>query len=140
MAGVMLAGVLAGFLDRAARTPFAYGADDCCLWLADWLVALGRPDPAAHLRGRYRTALGCARVLKREGGVLAVVGACAEAAGLVRTHAPRLGDVGVVTELTARGEQRVGGICLGPRWAMRGEGLVVATASPIAAWSVPCPR
>lgn len=140
--------MLQAFLDRATRTPFAYGEDDCCLWLADWLVWLGWPDPAADLRGRYRTALGCARVLRREGGVLAVVGRCAAVAGLARTDAPVAGDVGVVRAQTDRGETLVGALCVGRRWAMRGEGLVVALAPPIAAWSVPqnasgssaCPR
>lgn len=137
---LMRPAALDAFLDRATRTPFAYGTDDCCLWLADWLVALGQPDPAAHLRGRYRTALGCARVLRREGGVAAVVQACAETAGLARTYAPLAGDVGVVLAATDRGEHLVGALCVGRRWAMRGEGLVVAVAPMICAWSVPCPR
>jgi hypothetical protein len=128
---------LDGFLVAAARTPFAWGTHDCCLWLADWLVALGRPDPAAHLRDRYRTELGCARVLTREGGVLGVVAACAVNAGLARTACAVAGDVGVVQVETARGLRPAGGIFLGRRWASLGEaGLVVAERVPLAAWRV----
>jgi hypothetical protein len=128
---------LGAFLDQAARTPFAWGKRDCCLWLADWLIELGHPDTAAHLRGRYATAYGCARLVKRGGGLVAVVEDCVSRAGLPRTTAPKAGDIGVVTAETERGRQMVGAICTGPRWAILGSpGLICAPANPIAAWAV----
>lgn len=128
---------LASFLSESVHTPFAWGRRDCCLWLADWLVALGRPDPAAHLRGRYSTERGCRRVLGREGGVLAVVGRCAQAAGLEPVTLAISGDVGVVEVETAHGVRQAGAICLGRRWATLGEhGVVVAERTPLAAWRV----
>lgn len=111
-----------------------WGEDDCCLMLANWAVRLGHPDPAAHLRGRYRTELGCVRVLARAGGVLAVVGDCARRIGLEPTERPRRGDVGVVMAETAHGVRAAGGLCLGRRWATRSDGLVVAEWPVVAAW------
>jgi hypothetical protein len=128
---------LADFLAEAAGTPFRWGASDCCLWLADWLVTQGRPDPAADLRGRYSTPLGCARLLNKRGGVLGVVASCAAKAGLTPADAPRAGDVGVVEVITPQGRAPAGAICTGPRWAVRGvAGLIVAEMTPLAAWRV----
>lgn len=128
---------LSAFLYLAGRTPFAWGRFDCSLWLADWLVACGRPDPAAHLRGRYRTATGCARLLSRRGGLRAVIGDCAAQAGLAPTDGPQAGDVGVVDAITANGVRQVGGLCTGARWAVLApRGLIVAPAQPLVAWRV----
>lgn len=130
----------AEFLATAARTPFQWGVFDCSLMLADWVKVRRGFDPAAHLRGRYRTALGCARVLRREGGVLGVVRACAAIAGLDEARTPCAGDVGVVAAITAdprRQGSQVGAICTGSRWAVLGEaGLIVAPMVPLAAWRV----
>lgn len=125
------------FIAAASARPFAWGADDCCLWLADWAIVLGHPDGANGVRGRYRTALGCTRLLAREGGVLAVVARCAGRLSLVPTASPRRGDVGVIETKTPRGLAPVGAICLGERWAVRADaGLIVTPARPLAAWEV----
>lgn len=47
--------------------PFAWGRHDCLLWCANCAKAITGQDPAAHLRGRYKTAAGAARVMKTEG-------------------------------------------------------------------------
>lgn len=137
MADLSAVALLPGFLDRTARTPFVWGEDDCSLFLANWLVALGRPDPALGLRGRYRTALGCARVLRREGGVRAVIARCARVAGLAPTRDPSPGDPGVIRiDIEGCGVE-VGALRLGRRWAVRaGSGLFVSEAVPLAAWSL----
>lgn len=126
---------LAAFLERAARTPFDYGTFDCCLMPADWIWLKRGVDPAADLRGRYATAIGCARVLAREGGVLAVFARCVASVGLEPTTAPLEGDVGVVDAETSKGREAVGAICTGPRWAILGRpGLIVAPFVPLTAW------
>lgn len=129
---------LAEFLSEASRKGVVWADQhDCCMWLADWVLAKTGVDPGARLRGRYRTATGCLRVLRQEGGVLALVSRCAVAAGLPRTDEPRAGDIGVVRLLTASGLQSVGAICTGPRWAALAlDGLVSQPASPVAAWRV----
>lgn len=44
-----------------------YGATDCCLNAADAVLAMTDVDIAADFRGRYTTAGGAARALKRYG-------------------------------------------------------------------------
>ena len=131
---------LGAFLDSAAAEPFAWGRHDCALLLADWALALTGVDPAAHLRGRYATARACARLLKRAGGLLAVVADCAARAGFdpVAPECARAGDVGVV-QVFAAGAAPVwtGGLAVDDhRWAIVSErGLVIGPAPVAAAWS-----
>lgn len=133
---------LAPFLDEAAARPFQWGVHDCALLLADWGCALTGIDAAAHLRGRYTTALGCARLLKRAGGLGAVVHHCAALIGFAlrdgpaRTGPAATGDVGVIAVRTAAGVEPAGAICAGgDRWAvLAATGVIVAPATPLFAW------
>lgn len=127
--------MLDAFLDRMAALPFQDGKQDCALTIADWAVeATGCPDPAEHLRGRYQTALGRERLLKRLGGLEAVVTDCAERAGLFEAECPTRGDIGVIEY----GGQKLAAICLGSRWAVKSsEGLTVLPADAVLkAWRV----
>ncbi|WP_404419154.1 DUF6950 family protein [Brevundimonas vesicularis] len=126
--------MLDDFLERMAATPFVDGATDCVLTPAAWVVANGWPDPAADLRGRYRTPLGRERLLKRLGGIERVVGERMSAAGLGMTAHPRRGDVGLV----ALHSQIFGAISLGERWAIQSKaGLYSASPNRVLkAWSV----
>ncbi|MEL6707607.1 MAG: hypothetical protein AAFP79_04940 [Pseudomonadota bacterium] len=47
--------------------PFIWGANDCCTFAAGAVVAMTGFDPMAEYRGRYSTAIGSARALKRIG-------------------------------------------------------------------------
>tara|TARA_R110002012_G_scaffold101777_2_gene241138 strand:- start:187 stop:540 length:354 start_codon:yes stop_codon:yes gene_type:complete len=60
------------FFKRAQQEPFRWGQNDCALWVASYVYEQTGVDPAKILRGRYKTALGCHRLLKKEGGLLAV--------------------------------------------------------------------
>lgn len=73
-----------------------WGELDCCLFLADWIVARDGIDPASDLRGSYATQREMRHLLKARGGIRQVVGDCAARAGLVPTYQPQLGDVGLV--------------------------------------------
>ncbi|MFQ5783616.1 MAG: hypothetical protein ACE5H8_02180 [Alphaproteobacteria bacterium] len=62
--------------ERLARTVraaqgrrFAWGGHDCALFVCDCILAMTGCDPAARFRGRYRTARGAARALRRIAGV-----------------------------------------------------------------------
>lgn len=127
--------MLGEFLERMAATPFVDGVSDCALTLADWVMtATGCPDPAAHLRGRYRTALGRERLLRRNGGLVAVVADCAVRAGLTPTTRPEPGDVGVIRI----GGVTVAAICAGRLWAVKSSaGLSALRGDTLKAWSVP---
>jgi len=54
-----------------ASSAFAWGRMDCTCWVADWVLARSGRDAMAIWRGRYRTRLGHARLLRREPGGLA---------------------------------------------------------------------
>ena len=131
----MRAVLLGAFLGEAVRSRFSWEHQrDCCLFVADWAVALGHPDPAADLRGRYRTERGCLRLLRREGGLAAVFSRSAERVGRP-TAEPVLGDVGLLQVLTPRGPGLVGAICAGRRWVMRSPtGLLGLSDPPLACW------
>lgn len=129
------ADALAAFLETMAGRRFQDGRADCGLTDADWVRAATGMDPAAHLRGRYATALGRERLLRRLGGLEAVMADCAARAGLRPTDDPGRGDVGLVesdaVELAA--------ICLGRgRWAAQSrDGLAVfGVERVIRAWRV----
>jgi len=128
--------MLDAFLERMAATPFVDGKADCALTVADWVMAAtGCPDPAADLRGRYATALGRERLLKRRFGLHAVMAGCAIKANLVPTTNPVRGDVGMIRH----GRQSFAAICLGARWAVKSSrGLdALKPDEIISAWSVP---
>ena len=126
--------MLDAFLETVAATPFVDGQTDCALTIADWVMAAtGCPDPADHLRGRYASALQRERLLRRLGGLEVVVSYCARRALLTETLEPLRGDIGVVRV----GRQVLSAICLGDRWAIKGEGVVVAAADHVyRAWRV----
>lgn len=113
-------------------TPFAWGRHDCALFAADWVQALTGADPAEGLRGRYRTALGAARLIKREGGLEAI----AEARLGERIN-PRLAQRGDVVLLDGSHGPTLG-VCLGVDAAAPGaDGLMlVPMRRAQAAWRV----
>lgn len=132
---------LAAYLARAARTRFGYGDHDCLQgFVSGWIALNLGGDPAAPWRGRYRTALGCARLVRREGGVAAILARGAAAAGMIRTSAATPGCVGAVEMITARGLEVVGAIRTDRGWACRTKrGVLVAEARAVEIWAFPWP-
>ncbi len=123
------------FLETMAASPFEDGRSDCALTVADWtMTATGCPDPAAHLRGRYRTALGRERLLRGLGGLEFVMSDCARRALLSETLTPVRGDIGLIRW----GALELAAICLGSRWAVKAsEGVVAQSADVVVrAWDV----
>ena len=125
---------LAAYLARQAERPFVWGASDCGCLIADWVRLRRGVDPLARLRGAYSGALGNARLMAAEGGMLALVTRLLAEAGLPEAHAPQAGDVGLI-DVPASG--LTGAICLGDRWAMKTpNGVGFVYAAPLRAWSV----
>jgi hypothetical protein len=56
-------------MDSVAQKPMQWGEDDCALWVANALWPVLGYDPAAKVRGRYKTRRGSQRVAGR-GGLL----------------------------------------------------------------------
>ena len=65
--------LLAAFIDERREVPFAWGKADCCLFAADWVRLATDLDPADDLRGKYDSGLGARRIIKRSGGLVAMV-------------------------------------------------------------------
>lgn len=59
--------LLATVEDRRSK-PFAWGENDCALFAADCVLAMTGEDFAAPFRGRYSTAAGSLKALKKFGG------------------------------------------------------------------------
>ncbi len=126
--------VLDGHLRRAADLPFAWGSHDCCLWAADVVHGMTGVDYAAGFRGRYRTALGAARQIKKHGAAdLAEL-----LTGIMGNPVPVLsakrGDLCLVE--TPLGP--AAGICVGSRVAVPGETQLVyiGLLEALTAWRV----
>jgi hypothetical protein len=101
------------------------GDFDCVTIVADWLIAVGCPDPMAHRRGAYDSEEAALGLISEAGGLVALFDQFLGTAGLVeREGDPEVGDVGVVA---IRGEE-AGAIFTGGRWALVGErGLIFVT-------------
>lgn len=126
---------LGAFLRELAGQRFVYGQSDCAMTLANWVRERRGIDAGASLRGRYATLMGWTRIVRREGGLVALVGRLAREVGLEATEEPAPGDIGVV-ETKDLGP--AGGIYVGTRgWAVKlNGGLVVGPARMLAAWKV----
>ena len=86
---------LSSCIEEALQRPFEWGRHDCALFAADAVLAMTRVDLAAEWRGRYSTARGAIRVLRRDGHDDHI--ACA-AGHLPEVHPARaaIGDIMVV--------------------------------------------
>src|SRR5579884_3061335 len=127
---------LCAFLRESCGRRFAWGERDCALWVCDWVVRARGVDPGAAFRGAYRTARGCRRLLRREGGLLALATRCCAAAGLVEI-APHHAGHGAVVCVAAPWGDTLGIMLASRRVAMlaRGGGLIGSAVHPIArAW------
>jgi len=131
---------LSEFLSEASARPWVWNEWDCCYWLGAW-IAERHPDKDLRptWRGRYRTALGCARAVRAAGGLVAVLQALAVQGGFRRVKRPRPGDVGVIRALDAKGrEVEIGAIWTGSAWAFLIEsgGIRVSAAQAVAVWRI----
>ena len=130
-------GRLSRYLSRVAARPFQWGELDCALFAAGWAMQMTGIDPAADWRGKYSTEQGCARILKRHGGLLTLAANGAQRAGLISTETPSIGAIGVLEVETARGRDLALAIYVGSFWSLLSpDGLLMVRADPVAAWEV----
>ncbi len=109
-----------------------YGVNDCCMALADTILAAGGPDLMADYRGRYSTKIGYLRIATKAGF------SSVEAAVLdgFRRHgeivdAPRTFNVSLVPHVDHGGRRLAPAFFHDGRWNLRGErGLMSLVAEP----------
>lgn len=100
-------------IDAVRATPFAWGSHDCCMFACSVINELIGVDPAADLRGAYRTRLGAARVLKRLGGVEGIAETRTAAHGFAALPSPAFAQRGDLVLADTAGEGPALGICVG---------------------------
>lgn len=61
------------YLRACALTPFAWGRHDCWTFGFDGVEIVTKHNYMADVRGSYDTALGAARILQENGGMLAML-------------------------------------------------------------------
>jgi hypothetical protein len=59
---------LAAYLEPMRARAFAWGKHDCCTFTAGAVEAMTGVDPMPEFRGKYRSAAGSTRALRRIGG------------------------------------------------------------------------
>lgn len=59
--------ILAAKIEAARNTPFSWGTHDCCMFSADVVLAMTGTDYAEEFRGKYTTATGATKALKKYG-------------------------------------------------------------------------
>jgi len=87
---------LADYLASLSRRRWQPGVLDCGVFMADWAVVCGRPDPIADVRGSYSSERAFLRILRREGGFQASCAARLARIGAVAAISPSAGDFAVV--------------------------------------------
>jgi hypothetical protein len=127
------------FLHESAGRPFAYGRNDCSLFLADWWRCVHGVDPAAELRRRYSDEAGKDALVAQERGLQRLVSRLARSVGARRVRQPGTGDFGLIVH----GGKPYGAICTGRVgaglcWAIRSDTGVAFLTNPrvLQAWAI----
>ena len=102
-----------GFLRERAKTPFAWGANDCALFAADGILAMTGVDIAADFRGQYSDQAAAFALIKRVTGGETIADAaawCARKHGLAEWKAPLLAQRGDLVVFEGPGGELVAGL------------------------------
>lgn len=127
---------LKAFFAEYGALPWQPGKVDCLLMLADYAVALGYADPAAHLRGTYDTDEGFEGIIERAGSVTVLVGGCAAQINAKRVQRPLCGAIGVIGS-PSNIHRQFGAIHDGEGWNVKFKnGLGRMVAAPLAIWAL----
>ena len=135
---------LSEFLGELAKRKFDWAQSNCFLICADWVLLVTGRDPASPWRGRYKTKHEAFRLIREQGGPVALATKAMERVKFILTEVPSAGDVALVwTPVGKRNnkimERPTGAICVGPNhYAVLTVdlGLVIAPLRLIKAWRV----
>lgn len=109
--------------------PFAWGSQDCCLYVCDAVLAMSGHDPAADVRG-YSSERAAARIVKKLGGMRAI--ASTRFGAEIPVLMAQVGDVALVS---LEGRESLA-LCGGGHWMAPGLDQVemLPIAAAVAAW------
>ncbi|ATG77658.1 DUF6950 family protein [Pseudoalteromonas sp. 1_2015MBL_MicDiv] len=62
-----VAAKLAAFINQRKCSPFKWGENDCCLFVADWVLFSTGNDVASDFRGKYQSEKGAFKQLFKQG-------------------------------------------------------------------------
>ena len=118
------------YLREVASKPFARGECDCCIFVADWVLAQTGRDPAEGLRG-YSTDRGAMLRIGRAGGFLELAATSMAKVGMKAVQTPVAGDVAIVKA----GDRLTFAIRTSTAWACKeGDGITLGLFEPVAIW------
>ena len=129
------------YIEEAASAPWEWGAMDCVMFAAGWVLNARGIDIASTIRGKYNSMRGAQRLISRNGGFVSGVGAHVDTL-MDRTTSPVDGDIGIVdAPITMRGHMPVCGAVMsvmhGGLWVCKSStGMVASTLPVVAAWRV----
>lgn len=119
----------AAFMAMTGAQPWAWGVQDCTLWVADWCKLRWRVDPALSFRDRYDSEAGAQSLIDRAGSLIGLVSP--HMAFLVQKNEADEGDVGVIEVLG----RQTAAIRVGDKWAFRSPaGVGFVDAAPLIVW------
>ena len=124
---------LTQFIESRRYSPFIWGENDCCLFVADAVQLISGIDAAAPYRNKYTTAVGAARALKKygDGTMAGAWSACFEE---IRPQDMGRGDVALIDVEGAPASALSFGNKL---WAVSDNGLItVPRTEAFRAWRV----
>ncbi len=131
--------MLGPYLERAARTPWAWGSHDCCTFPGDWVAMHLGADPIMRWRGRYNTEAEAEALIADAGGLVELWTTGLQDALCPETwDDPAPGDVAVINVVGEGGPTQVGALFGGKRWVTLAPRGIVAIphdwAAPIRRW------
>jgi len=128
------------YLARSASAEVAPGWPVCAFWTAAWCEECSGVNPGAPMRGRYKTALGCNRLVKREGGLATLAAKLMRISGFPSVTQAEPGTIGLID--TPDAGPTLGIMAVTGKWVCKGvpNGLVFPTGDVLMMWSPECRR
>lgn len=126
------------YFARSAGEMFLYGESDCGFWTGAWAEECCGVNPAAAMRGRYKTEAGCVAAVKRRGGLQALVTRLMAQHGFSVLAEPEPGAIGLID--TAEAGPTLGIMAKTGRWVCKGAptGVVFPKGPILMMWSPVC--
>lgn len=120
-------------IKKLQGTPFEWGKKDCCLAVGDIIKVYTDEDLAEEFRGKYKTALGSVRALKRYGQGTIRATMDAKLPSIPIEEAGR-GDIGLVK---TEGGESLAMIFSQQAWAMAENGIeALPMTDLVCAWRI----